>query len=99
MHPPNEKPGLYWQYTRHWCHGAHDPWYEAGGVHGGLDNPHAEGAQQHRGRWQGGAGAKLCDQMLFGAGVYKSAGAAEKEGGGKDPEREPLLSKNDESVN
>ena len=68
VHPPNEKPGLYWQCTRHWCHGPDDPWYKLGGVFEGRPNPRTDGGGRPSGEPGGGAGAKLCDELLFARG-------------------------------
>jgi hypothetical protein len=69
VHPPNEKPGREWQCTRHWCHGDADPWYAGGGAREGQADPRIAASEDTKGR---AAGAQLCDELLFGAGVYAS---------------------------
>eukprot|EP01047_Picozoa_sp_COSAG01_P050417 COSAG01_NODE_5099_length_4488_cov_2.306220_3_plen_328_part_00 len=70
VHPPNERPGLHWQCTRHWCFAGSDPWYAPGGVFAGKPDPHGGG---NRSRGRGGAGARLCDELCFGKGIWDRA--------------------------
>ena len=72
VHPPNEKPGREWQCTRHVCHGDDDPWYQEGGALAGQENPRK--ASRSGGR--AGKGAVLCDELLFGKGIYSAAARA-----------------------
>ena len=115
VHPPNERPGRDWQCTRHWCHGGDDPWYLPGGVYGDRKNPlggraaHDNGDARAGGRG-GGVGARLCDECLFGQGIYArvehetTAGAGK--GGGVEAhltmsgrEQPPPLSAHDTNLN
>eukprot|EP01047_Picozoa_sp_COSAG01_P052930 COSAG01_NODE_5617_length_4143_cov_2.188180_5_plen_203_part_00 len=87
VHPPNEKPGRPWQCTRHWCHGADDPWYHKGGALEGKTNPQvaiseAQAAERLKVGAGAGYGIRCCDQLLFGARIYEQ---------GDVYERQPLL--------
>ena len=72
VHPPNEKPGRQWQCTRHWCHGDADPWYAAGGVFEGQVDPRVAKLEEDSKRGSGPLGARKCDELIFGPGIYKS---------------------------
>jgi hypothetical protein len=79
VHPPNEKPKRQWQCTRHWCHDDKDPWFDKGGLLEDEINPQVAKKLAMADN-VGPLGARLCDEMLFGKGVYSVYSRGRKPG-------------------